>query len=296
MNFFSKIKMLRMETLLTSDSEEFQDATSVPYPTDELYNYEPLDRIVGAGITTQRNIFGARLCDCKDLTSFEMNQLTLFEIQLKKDEDMFSEIDPEDTRKLRFLQGCGWNFDLARNSLRDFLVWKNSRTNTTEFDPTQFYPMVYWYGRDKCYRPVLVIRCDEIPGMLQKMHTSTNVLSDIILDTMDFFVDKLAVPDHVEQLVVIADLKGFSLWDIPISEIQIIVYKLSSYFRSRLHKVFLINSPLLFYGIWTAIKGFIPERTAAKFHILDSKYIDYLLEHIEDGELCPFIGDPTPYA
>lgn len=48
-----------------------------------------------------------------------------------------------------------------------------------------------------------------------------------------------------------------------------------SYFVRRM---FIINAPMLFTGIWTIIKAWIDEKTKAKIKILGSKYQKELFE------------------
>jgi hypothetical protein len=64
---------------------------------------------------------------------------------------------------------------------------------------------------------------------------------------------------------------------------------LASYFRARLSKVFLLNTPLLFYTIWRMVKYFVPARTVAKINILRSDYMPVLLEHIESDMIDPVL-------
>lgn len=284
-----------MESSDQGNNDEFVDVNNIPYPSASSYEFIPADRISGSGESAQRNIFGTHFEKCFDLSAFELDRIDHFNRLVSNDTGIVLDENYQETQHLRFLQGCGWNAELARNSLKEYIVWKKTHNNLN-FKPAASHPIVYWYGKDKCLRPILIIRCKEIAKLSVDSQTLRQSLSELLVKHMSFFVDHLTVPDHVEQLVVIVDLDGFSLWDTPFGEIQELIRKLASYFRSRLNKVFLINTPILFYGIWAAIKGFIPTRTVSKIDILGGEYMSCLLHFINHEELCPLLNTTTHYT
>ena len=272
-----------MQPLRISGSGSVPDSNT-PYPTEESRCYVPQDRVVGEGPTAQRNIFGKRLSECTDLSLFEKTQLAEFD---KKCESSDDTIGGEDTQKLRFLQGCSWNIENALRSYHEYISWKT----TVTFDFRQLeksYSAAYWYGHDKCQRPILYMHCNELLAF-RNSQTTAGGISQLLLTHIQFFVQELSVPDHVEQLVTIVDLKDFPLWEAPVGEFKILASTLSSYFRARLNKVFLINTPFVFYGLWQAIQVFIPERTLAKIIILSTDYVSNLLHQIDIDKLSPRI-------
>jgi hypothetical protein len=48
-------------------------------------------------------------------------------------------------------------------------------------------------------------------------------------------------------------------------------------------KMFVVNTPMLFTGVWSIVKGFIDEKTRKKITILRSKFQKELLEEV-DGD------------
>lgn len=53
--------------------------------------------------------------------------------------------------------------------------------------------------------------------------------------------------------------------------------------------MFIINSPMLFSGIWMIIKGWLDKKTQDKIKIIGSSYKKTLLEYIEPKNLPSFL-------
>ena len=111
---------------------------------------------------------------------------------------------------------------------------------------------------------------------------------------MNYFVERLSTPGRIEQVIAIANLEGCSVWSTPVEEIEDCVRALTSRFRARLNKLFVINTPLIFYAFWKVIKVFIPERTQAKVAIFRSDYHDDLYRWIDHDQIDPLFRRSTP--
>lgn len=61
-------------------------------------------------------------------------------------------------------------------------------------------------------------------------------------------------------------------------------------YPENLGKMYIVNAPMLFTGVWAIVKNFIDERTRAKVNILGSGYASTLLEDIDASELVDFLG------
>ena len=61
-------------------------------------------------------------------------------------------------------------------------------------------------------------------------------------------------------------------------------------YPENLGKMFIVNAPMLFTGVWAITKSFIDERTRKKINILGSGYKSALLEEIDPSQLIDFLG------
>lgn len=62
------------------------------------------------------------------------------------------------------------------------------------------------------------------------------------------------------------------------------------HFPESLHQLFIVNTPMVFYGIWKVIEKFLQERTRKKIRILGKKYHTELFEAIEKEKVPAFLG------
>jgi len=273
--------------VLYMGGEEF-----VSYPSEQAKVFRPKDIRTGPlnDPVSQRNVFGLSFGDPEMMyTEFELGKLKLLDEASKSEGFVFDAA--EETQKMRFLQGNEWDITKTIESLKEYSEWKKSRkekqlvvtSRNNEFD------FAYWYGCDKSYRPILIVDVGRLVRRINNQSSSVAPIEAELVNILDFFVEKLCVPGHVEQLVVIVDLKNCDTWDAPIEFTQKCAKTLSSYFRSRLNKLFVINTPLLFYTFWRMIKVFVPPRTVAKVNIMRSDYMSILLEQIDENMIDPLI-------
>jgi hypothetical protein len=64
----------------------------------------------------------------------------------------------------------------------------------------------------------------------------------------------------------------------------------SDYYPEILGTMFIVNSPMLFSGVWAVIKGFLDEKTRNKIKIYRGNYQKDLLELVDAENLPEFLG------
>jgi hypothetical protein len=97
----------------------------------------------------------------------------------------------------------------------------------------------------------------------------------------------------VEQVVVVANLDGCTIWNTPLEEMEKCAVTLTSRFRGRLKKLFIVNTPLVFYAFWNVIKVFIPERTLSKIFLMRYNHMEELSKFIDDTDIDPVLSLPA---
>lgn len=96
----------------------------------------------------------------------------------------------------------------------------------------------------------------------------------------------------LETCCTIIDLKGVGLTKAP----SVYGYLKSAstlsqnYYPERLGKLYVINAPWGFAGIWGVVKGYIDPVTVEKIHILGSGYQKELLQHVPAENLPKAFG------
>lgn len=248
----------------------------------------------GLGIETNRCIFGLNFNDPNMMYSeFELKMVEELDKLWEDPNDPIVRANLEETQKVRFLQGCHWDIYSAKNAISDYVSWymKHAPLEPKQA-PDRNAPetWLYFYGRDKCMRPILIIDCSRLQLLKEKYNSST-FAQGCLLEVMAFFVSSLTLPGKVEQIVVIADLEGCFFWSVPWDEFNSCIQTLTSKFRGRLSQLIFLHTPLVFYSVWQIAKPLIPERTAAKVKIYRFDYKDELLNSIEFDEIDPVISN-----
>jgi hypothetical protein len=101
-----------------------------------------------------------------------------------------------------------------------------------------------------------------------------------------------------EQSTTILDLNGVALSSF--SSVYSLISQVSSiaqdyypemyFYLTRLGKMFIINSPMLFTAVWTVIKQLLDEATVNKIQIIGYNYKSTLLKTINEDSLPDFLG------
>ena len=251
---------------------------------------------LGSGMDIQRFIYGLSFADSDmHYTEFELQKVAELDASWGEDGDPLVGTSIEETQKLRFIQGCYWDIPKASHAVRQYVEWRKDLKQTLVGAPNPRDPhtWLYFFGTDRSLRPVLIIDCKRLLEKKAEAHSETFV-QDTIIEVMNYFVERLSTPGRIEQVIAIANLEGCSVWSTPVEEIEDCVRALTSRFRARLNKLFVINTPLIFYAFWKVIKVFIPERTQAKVAIFRSDYHDDLYRWIDNDQIDPLFRRSTP--
>ena len=212
----------------------------------------------------------------------------------------------DDAYLLRFLRAR--KFDLKKTKLM-FTNYINWRKEENVDDAYNFvyeelnevkacYPHAY-FRTDKIGRPVFYERVGQLKyHEMMKITTAERFRRYFIKEYEDLFHDifpacSKAAGKRIDQTVYVMDLKGgaLKLLSPKIYDFIKSLMKIGSdYYPEILGKMFIINAPMLFYGVWGMLKPFVDERTRNKISILGTNYEKELLEVIGEENLPDIYG------
>jgi len=166
---------------------------------------------------------------------------------------------------LKFLIACSFDINKAIKGIQEYVEWRRA-TLPIELSPKILEYLnsgfLYMHGRDHRFRPLLVLNCYKIDPK--------TVDIDLLLLTMGYFLEyiihNMLLPGQIERWVFIEDLKGMGITSIPFAALSKILSFLQNNFRSRLHKMYIMNSPTSLYFSWKMIKPLLEETTTAKIN------------------------------
>lgn len=207
---------------------------------------------------------------------------------------------------LRFLRARKFNVNLAKQMFIDCEKWRkefNVDHLVRNFDykekPQVFehYPQ-YYHKTDKDGRPVYI---EQLGGIdltaMYKITTAERMLQNLVVE-----YEKLADPrlpacsrksgQLLETCCSIMDLKGVGLSKV--SSVYGFVRQVSAisqnYYPERLGKLYMINAPWGFAGVFSVVKGFLDPVTVNKIHILGTGYQSELLSQVPKENLPKAFG------
>jgi len=222
------------------------------------------------------------------LTPEEEKHLEAFRQYLKEAKKVFPEwVDDKDRLILRFLQGNKFHYEKTLKSLEEHIEWRiNSLpVDSEEIEELAKSGIIYFFGRDKGYRPVLHINVKKMIDA--NLPNETLVRLGIFI--LEFGLKNLFVAGKVETMIVVIDMTDVGTISIPVSSLKTISEMLQNNYRARLYKQYILNTPFLVKGIWAIVKGFLEEFTVAKINILGSDYTP-LYEQVDKAQLEKRLG------
>mmetsp|Transcript_75823 Transcript_75823/g.195388 ORF Transcript_75823/g.195388 Transcript_75823/m.195388 type:complete len:576 (+) Transcript_75823:139-1866(+) len=149
----------------------------------------------------------------------------------------------------RYLGRAKWDH---KRALRDMLATQEWRLAYFRDGPIPddsvsadlAHGMVYFTGRDRLLRPALVLRPARIPPA---WHKDTRAASERLLKLLVFCIEYMLrymlLPGRVEGGVVLLDMGGLSLAQVPFGPLKQILTVLSNHYVNRIFKFYILNTP-----------------------------------------------------
>ncbi|PYH43563.1 SEC14 family lipid-binding protein [Aspergillus saccharolyticus JOP 1030-1] len=207
---------------------------------------------------------------------------------------------------LRFLRARKFDVALAKAMFIDSEKWRKEFGTddlVRTFDYTEkpqvfeYYPQ-YYHKTDKDGRPVYIEKLGKIDlNALHKITTEERMLQNLVTE-----YEKLADPrlpacsrkagKLLETCCTIMDLKGVGITSAPsvygyLSQASGIS---QNYYPERLGKLYLINAPWGFSGVFSFVKKFLDPVTVSKIHVLGTGYKKELLAQVPAENLPEEFG------
>ena len=93
------------------------------------------------------------------------------------------------------------------------------------------------------------------------------------------------VPGKVETWVIIMDLAGVPLNQMPISTMKLMMKSLKRHYCCTLFRMFVVNAASVVSGIWRIVQYFLEDVTRKKIRILSDDFQAQILETIAADQL-----------
>jgi hypothetical protein len=191
----------------------------------------------------------------------------------------------------RFTECEKWRKDFNVESiLKDFVYVEKPKV-------FEYYPQ-YYHKIDKDGRPVYIEQLGKIDlNAMLKITTEERMVQNLVLEYERLADPRLPACSRkadklLETCCTIMDLKGVGVTSIP--QVYGFLKRVSAisqnYYPERLGKLFIINAPWGFSGVFNFVKGYLDPVTVSKIHVLGGKYQQELLAQIPAENLPKLFG------
>ncbi|KAK7529808.1 CRAL-TRIO domain-containing protein [Phyllosticta citribraziliensis] len=209
---------------------------------------------------------------------------------------------------LRFLRARKFDVDLSKQMFIDCEKWRKEFGGgvdelvktfkyTERAEVFKYYPQ-YYHKTDKDGRPVYIEQLGKVDlTAMYKITTQERMLQNLVVE-----YEKVADPrlpacsrkagQLLETCCTIMDLKGVGISNANsvLGYVQAASKISQNYYPERLGKLYVINAPWAFTGIFAIIKRFLDPVTVQKIHVIGGGYKDELLSQIPKENLPKQFG------
>ncbi|RKU42495.1 S14 cytosolic factor [Coniochaeta pulveracea] len=207
---------------------------------------------------------------------------------------------------LRFLRARKFDVELAKKMFVECEKWRNE----VKLDETlpnwdypekeemfKYYPQ-YYHKTDKDGRPVYIEQLGSIDlNAMYKITTQERMLMNLAVEYERVADPRLPACSRkagflLETCCTIMDLKGVGISKAGqvYSYVSAASNLSQNYYPERLGRLYIINAPWGFSGVWSMIKGWLDPVTVQKIHILGSGYQKELLNQVPAENLPKEFG------
>lgn len=218
------------------------------------------------------------------LTEFEKEQLAALQAYWADNSitDPLEGSGLERSHILRLLQGNHWDLPKTTADLYRLRECKETRLpSLSEVRATIETGVIYWHGRDKYLRPILVVR----PGIYISENLSSDDCAKASIYQMEVLERQLTSPLHVEHQTCLVDLEGCSAWAFPISMMSPVMSIMQTMYCARLGHMYVVNMPRMMYAFAKLVMRLLDPSTTKKIDIFHGGFEEALLETISSDVL-----------
>lgn len=121
--------------------------------------------------------------------------------------------------------------------------------------------VMYFCGRDKSMRPLMVVAAKRAPASWYK---KPDFFIKLLIFHMEYLSRHFLVPGVVETLNVLIDLRGIDIWTFPISKLGQVYKVLSNHYLGRVQHFYILNAPRFLGAIMRFITKLLTDRQQQK--------------------------------
>ena len=304
--YYLNLKIMDEDNLKEKENHSF-------LPQKEMYLYFPknndiCEKIIDPKLKIIRNIFHAKKYHEEEQKKLENLKLALKEFLDKKSNDKLLNFDILRTiyenkeELLRYLNFNNYDFYQTLillkmfNELLSKLKINYKKIELTEMINTMLNcGFIYTLGRDKKFRPIIVIDFRKYESKLLKKLESRECLIDLakmFIFYFNFIIEKMMIPGQIEQFSVILQIDGMDSSNF-LNNFKDIIYLIQMCFPSRLHLMYIVSFKNIFESSYNIIENFLLMYNKERTIFINKKKYNSIFDEISNETLREFLDPIT---
>lgn len=251
--------------------------------TPEMHSYVPPEAVIVYGNFKSRLIFYDQKFHPE-----EVELLDKFKALCKSKGVRVPDCDPE---ILKTLYTSKFDINKAFNMLQQKVEWVNTkfpyRVGPTEFDLLNS-GILEVLGRDRNYRPILLVRAWKIDAMDVKPTPETMIATALIMQ--EFITKHMMIPGKIENTIFILDIGGQGILNIPLSLIKPMIQTLMMNYKCRVRTQFMLRASFAFNMLFQAVSIFLDYNTKMKIQMTTENTHPTLQDLVSPNQLPVTFG------
>jgi len=222
------------------------------------------------------------------LTQFEGTDFDKTDINMISKEDLI----------VRFLIARKYDQELSSEMLRNYLLWRTDKNVNGVFGESfpdsipRLYPCSFC-GKDNDGHVIYMEQPNQSSiKELMKLHDM-----DVLLRWHVYCMERIRERnkfEHTDRISVILDLSGIGISVLAdmkaISFLKTLASTDQQYYPENMRRLFVINAPSVFTGLWKIVKPLLDERTQRKVQVLGKDYLTVMQEFISIDQIPECVG------
>ena len=215
-------------------------------------------------------------------------------VNKSKDYEMLNVIHQNREDMLRYLNYNDYDPHQALNMLKNLsnLLDKYKINVHIEFtEKIKFflnYGFIYCLGRDKRYRPILVIDFRKYDSILIKQIENKDII-EFFLYYINFVIEKMMLPGQIEQFNVIIQIDCMDSSNF-LNNFKDIIFTIQMYFPSRLNNLYILTFKNTIESSFSLIENYLLLYNKARMIIVNKKKYKSLFKEISQEMLVDLLG------
>ena len=150
--------------------------------------------------------------------------------------------------------------------------------------------MMYLHGRDKCFRPIIVIQSERIKSSVKDLEN----IKKAFFFVNQYWFDNMMVPTKIENFVSVNDMSGVTMKKMPVKFVKNVLKDFTKHVKCRGRQLILLNVTFGIRAVWKLLSPMIDTNTHLRLDVTKDPTHLYLKHMVHPSQLEERFGGSAP--